>query len=490
MKTVLIVEDEKMIRQGIRTMVQRSGVPVEVIMECSNGEAALEIVREQKIDVMFTDIRMPKMDGIQLVKEIQKLDERPQIVAISGYDDFSYAVEMLRNGVREYILKPVERQKITEILEKLEEELLQKQKQKRTERRIDRNQIRLLLSTDMEAGDELALLEEKYGEDFFPDGYQVCIAGKGFVMEEREDVFFIDDLQDGNLCIVLPGLFGVLQKNELWHEYAGVSAVHRGLCELKTAYDEAFSARKSAFYTETPFIEYGGVKRASIPEGLRRESLKQIEEAAWTQRLHLIGTDKTDEMEGQWRSLLLELQKERIEPEEFESGIAGFLDELLKLYRNIIGEKEAGLIAGCRIIYQYSCVQEYWEELMELVMGLHRRINYSGDTNRNQQKIRQALEYVKENYSKDLNMAVVSNYVSMNYSLFSYEFKQYTGSNFVNFLKELRVAEAKRLLAETDRKVVEISQQVGYENEKHFMKTFKSICGVSPSEYRRNVSRK
>ena len=232
------------------------------------------------------------------------------------------------------------------------------------------------------------------------------------------------------------------------------------------------------------------MKRASIPEGLRRESLKQIEEAAWTQRLHLIGTDKTDEMEGQWRSLLLELQKERIEPEEFESGIAGFLDELLKLYRNIIGEKEAGLIAGCRIIYQYSCVQEYWEELMELVMGLHRRINYSGDTNRNQQKIRQALEYVKENYSKDLNMAVVSNYVSMNYSLFSYEFKQYTGSNFVNFLKELRVAEAKRLLAETDRKVVEISQQVGYENEKHFMKTFKSICGVSPSEYRRNVSRK
>ena len=135
---------------------------------------------------------------------------------------------------------------------------MQKQKQKRTERRIDRNQIRLLLSTDMEAGDELALLEEKYGEDFFPDGYQVCIAGKGFVMEEREDVFFIDDLQDGNLCIVLPGLFGVLQKNELWHEYAGVSAVHRGLCELKTAYDEAFSARKSAFYTETPFIEYGG----------------------------------------------------------------------------------------------------------------------------------------------------------------------------------------------------------------------------------------
>lgn len=69
MKTVLIVEDEKMIRQGIKTMIMRSGVPIETIMECNNGETALEILKEQEIDVMFTDIRMPKMDGIELVTE-------------------------------------------------------------------------------------------------------------------------------------------------------------------------------------------------------------------------------------------------------------------------------------------------------------------------------------------------------------------------------------------------------------------------------------
>ena len=72
MKTVLIVEDEKLIRQGLRKMIQRSGVPVEVIMECNNGETALEILKEQSIDVMFTDIRMPKMDGIELVTLIKK----------------------------------------------------------------------------------------------------------------------------------------------------------------------------------------------------------------------------------------------------------------------------------------------------------------------------------------------------------------------------------------------------------------------------------
>ena len=107
MKTVLIVEDEKLIRQGLRKMIQRSGVPVEVIMECNNGETALEILKEQSIDVMFTDIRMPKMDGIELVERMQECEHIPLTVAISGYDDFNYAVAMMHNGVREYLLKPI-----------------------------------------------------------------------------------------------------------------------------------------------------------------------------------------------------------------------------------------------------------------------------------------------------------------------------------------------------------------------------------------------
>ena len=258
MKTVLIVEDEKMIRRGIRTMVQRSGVPVEIVMECGNGEAALEIVKEQHVDVMFTDIRMPKMDGLTLVKEIQKLKVRPEIVAVSGYDDFSYAVEMLRNGVREYILKPVERQKIVEILKKLEEEFQQKKKREQTERLIGSNQIRLLLESETTTEQELSLLEERDSGTFFPDGYQVCIAGADFTMEERENVLFIGAVRDGNLCIAAPELLDVMLKNELWQEYAGVSPVHRGLRELKSACEEAYAARKRAFYSMEPFVLYGG----------------------------------------------------------------------------------------------------------------------------------------------------------------------------------------------------------------------------------------
>ena len=102
------------------------------------------------------------------------------------------------------------------------------------------------------------------------------------------------------------------------------------------------------------------------------------------------------------------------------------------------------------------------------------------------EKMEEAISYIRENYAKDLNMAMVSNHICMNYSMFSAAFKEHTGVNFVNYLKEIRIAEAKRLLLQTEDKITEIAKQVGFENDKHFMKSFKTACGVSPSEFRKD----
>ena len=139
--------------------------------------------------------------------------------------------------------------------------------------------------------------------------------------------------------------------------------------------------------------------------------------------------------------------------------------------------------------YSFPTLAVWQTEFMDWLLALHERINSRFDTNKNQQKIKRAIEYIQENYDKDLNMAVVSNHISMNYSLFSSLFKEFTGSNFVNYLKAIRMEKAKELLAETDLRIVEISAKIGYDNEKHFMKTFKASCGVSPSEYRKNAQR-
>ena len=109
-----------MIRQGLRVMAQRSPVEIGEILDCKNGEEALEILRGTEVDVMFTDVRMPNMDGITLVQRLQTLPHPPLTVIISGYDDFSYAVEALRCGAKEYLLKPVEREDISQVLQRLE----------------------------------------------------------------------------------------------------------------------------------------------------------------------------------------------------------------------------------------------------------------------------------------------------------------------------------------------------------------------------------
>ncbi len=169
-----------------------------------------------------------------------------------------------------------------------------------------------------------------------------------------------------------------------------------------------------------------------------------------------------------------------------ENGMEYLLEEILKTYRNVIPPEKSETKAFYEI-YGFDSLNDMEDELMGWLEQLCDTIHSHFDDHKNEQKIKQAIAYIQENYHTDLNMAVVSNEISMNYSLFSFMFKQYTGSNFVNYLKEIRISEAKRLLGDTDMKIVEISQAVGYENEKHFMKTFKSMCGVSATEYRRNM---
>jgi YesN/AraC family two-component response regulator len=140
-------------------------------------------------------------------------------------------------------------------------------------------------------------------------------------------------------------------------------------------------------------------------------------------------------------------------------------------------------------LHTFESLGEYQNGFMDWLLDLNKRLGDRPDDANIRKKIAQAKEFILDHYADDLNMAVVSNHVSMNYSLFSYSFKQYAGQNFVNYLKEIRIEKAKELLAETDMKIVEISQAVGYENEKNFMKIFKAICGVTPGEYRKNMSR-
>ena len=119
MRRILTVEDEKMSRYGIRIMIEGSGVPYREIVECRNGKEAVSLLEREPVDLVLTDIRMPFLDGVGLVSWMQEhleKDRMPLIIAVSGYSDFEYARSMLRAGAVNYLLKPIDRNELSEAL--------------------------------------------------------------------------------------------------------------------------------------------------------------------------------------------------------------------------------------------------------------------------------------------------------------------------------------------------------------------------------------
>ncbi|MBO6196754.1 MAG: response regulator [Butyrivibrio sp.] len=478
MRKVLVVEDEKLIRQGIATMIKRCGVPVEEVIECANGLQALEVLKEQTIDVCFTDIRMPKMNGIELVKAMKEFGNPPLSVAVSGYDDFTYAVEMMRQGVREYILKPVERDKLKAIMEKLDEEISQKLEDEKKTEHAGRQLIKYLLMDDEASENELELISKNIRDTAGDTFYCMIAAGSDTLMPYLDDQSAISGPDGMDIFILGKEKVEELKSIEGTSSFAGLSDVCSDSKELKRAYKEALLRRENAFCRKVALFSED--RNMGVAQSLLESGKKLCEKEAVAARVQLIGTSRSDDLEKEWNAFFTSVQRGQIIPEDFRSAMDEFAAEYLKVYQK---EVDSELLMP----FSFLTIEDYRQCFMDFARRASAEHQQPDGADQTRLKIQEAINYIKENYKTDINMAVVSNEVSMNYSLFSSAFKNYTGTNFVGFVRDLRIGEAKKLLATTPLKVNEISARVGYDNEKHFMKSFKAIVGVSPSEYRKNM---
>lgn len=477
MKNLLIVEDEKMIRQGIQAMVLRSSVAPENVILCKNGEEAYEILQHQEIDVMITDIRMPKKDGITLVREVQDLPHVPKIIVISGYDDFNYAVELLRYGAKEYILKPVEREKLEDALIKLDKEINKTEKQKRDSEKIGNQQFKYLLLNSHITQSEIEIIEDEFKHYFLEEEfYIICTNYKPGQEVKQKNVICLNGIQGQTVYIVKATMKQEFISKNLNTQFVGISKTHKTIREVREAYEEALYARKKAFAVGSKQMEYS--KPQMEKEVVSEEIIDQF--------VQMIGTNKIEETCKFIMHIVYKVKRGSIEPEHFEYIMKTMVNKIDLNYKNILSINHAEE-SKLKDIYCFDHAESYCDAVISWIENINERLSKEFCDYKNKQKIQSAITYIHDNFSQNLNMAVVSNHISMNYSLFSYEFKQFTGMNFVNYLKTIRINEAKRLLKDTELKIVEISQMVGYENEKNFMKSFRSLCGISPSEYRKNV---
>lgn len=469
MNTVLIAEDEKFIRMGLKTMVQRSGIPIGEVLEARDGAEALEILRNRSVDLLITDIRMPKMDGIQLVEKLHTLPHAPMILVVSGYDDFNYAVAMLRGGVSDYLLKPVERQQLCGVLEKLEDQYQEHQKVLIRGKQQFLNALRLLMLEKEFGSPESRQTAERCRGQFFGGRY------RGFFCQPCEEalpeevirlrgesgcqIYLVPEEMTEEVLPILPGILGQ-------------SEPCLGLEQLPQCYQQSKNRWQRAFFTGSrcDFEETASLDTPTV-------TVERLQ--------NLVSLSRSQEI-----LRLLEVQcrlvaQGDLKAEAFAELCTGFIQSLCGTYKNLIDPTDDP-VRFVRL-WEYGSAKDYLEKISQWLTLFCGRVTQEFADYENKQKIRQAVQYIQENFRKPLNMAVVSNEVSMNYSLFSLLFKQYTGVNFVSYLQSLRIEEAKRLLKTTDWRVSEICHKVGFSDEKHFLKVFKSAAGVSPTEYRKSV---
>ncbi len=123
MYSMLIVDDEPLIRQGIRKLIDLKALSIDEVYEASDGKEALEIFLEKEPDIILADINMPKVDGLQLAKEIKSKNKNKRVAIITGYEYFDYALTALKVGVDDFVLKPVSKNDVQELLKKMVEDI-------------------------------------------------------------------------------------------------------------------------------------------------------------------------------------------------------------------------------------------------------------------------------------------------------------------------------------------------------------------------------
>ena len=211
-----------------------------------------------------------------------------------------------------------------------------------------------------------------------------------------------------------------------------------------------------------------------------------IDEYEIERLINLIGTNRLEVSTSYLKRIVILVKRSEISKDSFLDLINKIYSRIYETYKGIIEEEKIKLEI-LENAFNYTNIDIYCQEIYLLMVLINKKLLNKYDFYKNRIKIEEAVRYINKNFKDNINMTFISNYVSMNYTIFSIDFKEYTGKNFVNYLKEVRLKEAKRLLDETDMKINEISEAVGYDNDKHFMKTFKGVFSVTPTEYRKNI---
>ncbi len=518
MRTVFIADDENNIREGLKCIMDWEGAGFEVCGEASNGEEALNGILTKKPSLVLLDIKMPKMNGIDVIMHARENGYRGKVIILSGYSDFTYAQSAMRYGVDYYLTKPIDEDElsdaVTKIREALEKEEAASQNMLHFRRRA-KDVVLHELITGIGKNDDYQFSEEEIQDlHLQADIYQVVIY-ENFLRETEAPTYSFADLlkvankenhtfehleKDRNEIILLKGNYALSRFQDFLSHYEKETpqkgspldslflAYGRpvtSLEQISSSYKEALTLVGRRFfciqgqhtlgYDELPdveakeqtlsddFLQDFSTKLSNYLQSFNRkkvaETLYELE-----QYLYNVKNNITEV-----KLFLTDLYLQIKEKMNYTYSTANIPFPSNTAIIEVIGEK----------YYLYEIIL-FFSEQFEMIM------NSTGNPSRDT-VLDDILYYIDHNYKTNIKLETIAPLFGYNSAYLGKIFTKTTGESFNSYVDHMRIEHSKELLTENKLKVYEVAEQVGYKNVDYFHKKFKKYVGMSPAEYRKNL---
>ncbi len=495
--SILIVEDQPNFREGLKYYLEQEALGWQVVGEAGTGLEGWEMIERLNPELVFMDINMPVMNGIELARRIHEAHLDTIFVIITGYQDFNYAQSAVRYGALDFLLKPCSNDDINRILRAAFDKLAARRLFKESMRAAKENRLRSVLlcrQADKEQADWLRgcykdkVLYLFVVKDYFP---QV----KNY---KRKDMYLlqygitnITDEMMRSMPEEAQGEWHLLQHDQL------VIALARG-----------FNAQLWFEKLIRAVSDYFGISLGCsvLGDGEDMDRLIQAYEkiAGKVQPLSEQNEQDSRHMTGKFRNDIMAV----IVDGDIESLPAYFTEYYDSLHGMPLVQLRLSGIAHAQALNDVSeslftnarllSVQQIMEKISQLndlnqirewlssqsADFLNQLFEWRGIVNGGMNVIQKAVRFIKLHYKEDCSISRTAEHVHMNTSYFSTLFKKETGVTYSHYVNQLRLDQAKVLLRNTNLKMIDIAQAVGINDSAYFSILFKKFFHISPSEFR------
>lgn len=510
---VLIVDDEPKLREGLKSIVPWRELGFQIADTAANGNEALEKHKLHAPDVMVVDIRMPGMDGLQLIEAIRAVDSQVHLLILSGYADFDYAQKAISHRVDGYLLKPVDEGELAAYLVQVKESIEQEREQDAKNKEAEEGNRELLIQgliTDEEAPDErriqsaerLGLMWEYYqvllihvhGSDEASQELDIVMKRKlvGLFEENGRGVVFSLNAYIG---VLLPiRIHSQTGRKELYREldlaaseigvaYTAAVGLHvHGIEQIAASYRSARELIRQRFFFESGELLFQ--KSEWFGEDMKPCDGHMYDSVLFTDQLYYavdVGNDHV------LTTLMSSAAGAMIREQFTEEEIKGLFVEMLTGVQNKLTQHHSELQSRTKeysdriaSIYRQRSIHDLCRHSVQFLEEL---IAHAGKGGKDQE-MKRIIDLIQRNYGENIKLETLASVFNYNSAYLGKMFKNTTGEYFNTYLDKVRIDKAKNFLKQ-GMKVYQVAEKVGYTNVDYFHSKFKKYVGTSPSNFRK-----